>query len=153
MPAKRAGRMELEERRYGQMKRISRQAAQLRRQWATIWCIPELSDTGKLQFNPRLTRTVARWVLATRCLEVGRRFFESNRKQTSILCHEYAHAAAVLRFGPGVRSHGPEWRQLVRAAGFEPAARSRGMPQGVRPAGQRLGRPLRFEHRLSVVIQ
>jgi hypothetical protein len=150
MAAKRAGCIKLEERRSGQLERIYRQAVPLRRKWASMWRIPELRDAGKLQFNPRLTRTVARWVLGTRCLEVGPRFFESDRNQTAILCHEYAHAAAVLRFGPAVPSHGPEWRQFVRAAGFEPVTRYRGTQPAVRAPSHRRVRPLMFEHRCPI---
>lgn len=150
MPAKRAGRMKLEERRSGELERISGQAVPLRRQWANIWRIPELRYAGKLQFNPRLMRTVARWVLGTRCLEVGPRFFESGRNQTAILCHEYAHAAAMLRFGPAVRPHGAEWRQFVQAAGFEPVTRHRGTPPAVRaPSHRRVGL-LVYEHRCLI---
>jgi predicted SprT family Zn-dependent metalloprotease len=150
MPAQPAGRTKSAERHGRQLEGISRQAVLLRRQWARIWRIPELRDAVKVQFNPRLTRTVARWVLATRCVEVGARFFASGRYQTAILCHEYAHAAAVLRFGPALRPHGPEWQQFVRAAGFEPVTRHRGMPPAVRPPSQRRVRPFIFEHRCPI---
>ena len=151
MPAKPAGRVKLADRQSGQLQRISRQAVHLRRQWARKWPIPELRDAGRLQFNPRLTRTIARWVLATRRLEVGSRFFESDRNQTAILCHEYAHAAAVLRFGPAVRPHGIEWQQFIQAAGFEPVARHRGVPPAaIRSPGRRRVRSVMFEHRCLV---
>ena len=150
MPAKTAGRVKLADRHSGQLQRISHQAVHLRRQWARKWRIPELRDAGRLQFNPRLTRTVARWVLPTRHLEVGFRFFESDRNQTAILCHDYAHAAAVLRFGPAVRPHGIEWRQFVQAAGFEPVARHRDMPPAIRSPSRRQVRPAMFEHRCLV---
>jgi predicted SprT family Zn-dependent metalloprotease len=150
MPAKRADRMKLEERQSGQLETIYRQAIPLRRQWASIWRIPELQNVGNLQFNPRLTRTVARWVLATRCLEVGPRFFDADRNQTAILCHEYAHAAAMLRFGLAVRPHGAEWRQFVQAAGFEPVTRHRGTLPAVRAPSHRRVRSLLFEHRCLI---
>ena len=146
MPAEAAGRMNWAQRRSSQLERIARQAGHLRRRWARIWRVPELRDASKVQFNPRLTRTVARWVLAPRCLEVGCRFFHLDRNQTAILCHEYAHAAAVLRFGPGVRPHGPEWRHFVTAAGFEPVTRHRRMQPTVRSPSQKRLAPLRFEH-------
>jgi ribosomal protein L37AE/L43A len=34
-----------------------------------------------------------------------------------------AHAMVYERHGSGVRPHGPEWRALMRAAGFEPRVR------------------------------
>lgn len=151
MPAKPACRVKFVDRHPGELKRISRQAVRLRRQWARKWRIPELRDAGGLQFNPRLTRTVARWVLATRHLEVGSRFFESDRNHAAILCHEYAHAAVVLRFGPAVRPHGIEWQQFVRAAGFEPVARHRVVPPAaIRSPSRGRVRPVTFEHRCLV---
>lgn len=138
------------DRQSGELQRISRQAVRLRRKWARVWRAPELRNAGSLQFNPRLTRTVARWVLATGCLEVGPRFFESVRNQTAILCHEYAHAATVLRFGPAVRPHGPEWRRFVLIAGFEPVARHRGMSPTARSPSRRLVEAATFEHRCLV---
>jgi predicted SprT family Zn-dependent metalloprotease len=150
VPAQADGRMKWAERQSGQLEIISRRAVVLRRRWARIWRLPELRDAGKLQFNPRLRRTVARWVLATGCLEVGPRFFESRRNQTAILCHEYAHAAALLRFGPAVRPHGPEWRQFVRAAGFDPVTRHRDLTPPVRSPGHRRVRQLLFEHRCLI---
>jgi len=40
-----------------------------------------------------------------------------------VLCHEAAHVAAYLLYGPDVRPHGPEWRELVVRAGHDPALR------------------------------
>jgi predicted SprT family Zn-dependent metalloprotease len=150
MPAQPAARTKSAELQFRQLNSISRHAVLLRHRLAGIWGIPELRNATSFQFNPRLTRTVARWVLAGRCLEVGPRFFDSDRNQTAILCHEYAHAAAVLRFGPAVRPHGPEWRQFVRAAGFEPMARHRGSIAAVRSPSLRRARPAVFEHRCLI---
>jgi hypothetical protein len=150
MPDQPAGRMKLTERQSGKLESICRRAGVLRRRWARTWRLPELRDAGEIRFNPRLTRTVARWVLATQCLEVGPRFFDSDEDWTAILCHEYAHAAAVLRFGPEMRPHGSEWRYFVRAAGFDPLARPRRLTPAVRsPRDQRV-RLLMFEHRCPI---
>jgi predicted SprT family Zn-dependent metalloprotease len=40
-----------------------------------------------------------------------------------VLCHEAAHLAVFQLFGESCRPHGPEWAQLMRAAGFEPRRR------------------------------
>jgi predicted SprT family Zn-dependent metalloprotease len=40
-----------------------------------------------------------------------------------VLCHELAHLAARERHGDRIRPHGPEWKALMRAAGYEPKTR------------------------------
>jgi predicted SprT family Zn-dependent metalloprotease len=37
-----------------------------------------------------------------------------------VLCHEAAHIVAFLIHGNRAESHGPEWENLVRLAGYEP---------------------------------
>lgn len=37
-----------------------------------------------------------------------------------VLCHEAAHVAAFLLHGLRAKPHGPEWRELVAAAGYPP---------------------------------
>jgi SprT-like family len=91
--------------------------------WIAIWRVPELRSQVMFRRNPRLRVTVARWVQASQCVELGIRFFQLRRHQEEILCHELAHAAAVAKHGPSVSAHGLEWRALVRAAGFEPKVR------------------------------
>jgi predicted SprT family Zn-dependent metalloprotease len=63
-----------------------------------------------------------------------------------VLCHEAAHAATYLRFGPAVRPHGPEWRQLVLQTGRTPALRLDGSSCAL--VWQPIRRPdrLRFHH-------
>lgn len=36
------------------------------------------------------------------------------------LCHEAAHLAVYLRYGPAVDEHGPEWEDFMKRAGYEP---------------------------------
>jgi len=37
-----------------------------------------------------------------------------------VICHEAAHIAAYHLYGPKIKSHGPEWKELVTKAGFLP---------------------------------
>jgi predicted SprT family Zn-dependent metalloprotease len=119
------------------------------RRWATLWGESELQDCFTLCYNPRLRATIARWVIASNRLEIGARFFELRRDHREILCHELAHAAAVRRHGRAVRPHGPEWRELVRKAEYEPNVHrvsdrtSHAAPRGIRA-------PLAYEHRCPV---
>jgi hypothetical protein len=101
--------------------------------WAALWKLPQLQNRVTLHLNPRLRTTIARWVIDSSGLEVSTRFF-ALRDQRQILCHELAHAAAVMKYGRAVRSHGPEWCRLIRMAGFEPhARRAPDRPRGQSP--------------------
>lgn len=93
------------------------------RQRAATWGVPRLPALVTFRFNGRLRTTIARWVIKSQCLEVGGRFMELEGGHLEILLHELAHAAAVIKYGVGVRPHGPEWRTLVHEAGFQPNAR------------------------------
>jgi len=118
--------------------------------WMKKWRVPKLRRHVAFRQNPRLRVTVARWVVASQCVELGPRFFKLRRHQQEILCHELAHAAAVAKYGPRVSAHGPEWRALVRAAGFEPKARWLSTRENTARVKEP-DRPARlFEHRCPV---
>jgi len=118
-------------------------------QWATAWGVPELPNRITLRFNPRLRSTVARWVITSHSLEVGSRFYARRSDSREVLCHEFAHAAAVSKHGRAAQPHGPEWQRLVREAGYEPKAyrRKDRLPRFIR--GQAVGL-LSYEHRCLV---
>lgn len=118
--------------------------------WAKIWCVPQLLDGVTFRRNARLRSTVARWMLDAHCVELGPRFFALRRRQEEILCHELAHAAAVAKHGRCIEAHGPAWRALVQAAGFEPLVRFRSSLR--RGAQRRRAAHLTqlFEHRCLV---
>jgi predicted SprT family Zn-dependent metalloprotease len=99
---------------------LSGELARTIQRWAELWRVAGLQECITVHFNARLRTTIARWVIASSRLEVSSRFFDARRDQRQILCHELAHAAAVMKFGHAVRPHGPEWRDFVRVAGFQP---------------------------------
>ena len=116
--------------------------------WAALWKLPQLQNRVTLHLNPRLRTTIARWVIDSSGVEVSTRFF-ALRDQRQILCHELAHAAAVMKYGRAVRSHGPEWCRLIRMAGFEPhARRAPDRPRGT--VARRALTPSSYEHRCTV---
>jgi predicted SprT family Zn-dependent metalloprotease len=89
---------------------------------ARLWNQPALAGIRQ-QVNPRLSRSVGRYLpsqniihLSTATLAAPARF------RREFLCHEAAHAVVWARCGRRARPHGPEWRELVRQAGFEPRA-------------------------------
>jgi predicted SprT family Zn-dependent metalloprotease len=116
--------------------------------WAALWKLPQLQNRVTLCLNARLRTTIARLVIDSSGLEVSTRFF-ALRDQRQILCHELAHAAAVMKYGRAVRPHGPEWCRLIRMAGFEPQTRrATDRPRGTVP--RRAPTPTRYEHRCAV---
>lgn len=85
-----------------------------------VWDTPDLRRTVSVRENRRLRTSIARWVIAEHRLEVSPRFFAVDLEHEAILCHELAHAAVIAKYGRRIRPHGPEWRSLVRAVGFDP---------------------------------
>ena len=98
-------------------------AESLERALAT-WEIPELSHLVTLRVSSRFRSslgsfrperaeiTVASWLLGA-----------SASLRDEVICHEAAHAAVHFVHGLGARPHGPEWRDFMTQAGFEPRVR------------------------------
>ena len=119
------------------------------RKWCSIWGVPALADTVSVRANARLRSSIARLVIADRCVELGPLFFSASVNHREVLCHELAHAAARLKYGRRIRPHGPEWRDLVRAVGFEPRARHPGL-RLLPSAEEQPQWTRRYEHRCPV---
>lgn len=117
--------------------------------FVNLWGVPQLLDDITFCSNPRLRRTVARYVLVKHQIELGPLFSGLHQLQAQIICHELAHAAAVAQHGRTAKPHGREWRQLVQAAGFDPQTHLTIMPRG-QPNTPRNPSTARYEHRCSV---
>ena len=128
---------------------ISGHLARTLRSWAKLWRVPGLSDRITFRHNACLRTTIARWLIASHCLEVSTRFFELRLDHREILCHELAHAAASRIHGRSVRPHGHEWRELMREAGYEPRAR-RVSQRGSRASPNTIPSQSLYEHRCAV---
>lgn len=87
------------------------------------WGLSGSALNAGLRFNPRLSRSVARYRRETGVIELGPRFFRLRSRRKEVLCHELAHVAVDYLYGKQVQPHGSEWRKLVESAGFTPAAR------------------------------
>lgn len=89
--------------------------------WGKAWGILDLPARINFEFSDRLKASYGKYdsrrgrIVLSRRLLAGR---QSNLERAA--CHECAHAAAFLLFGPNVRPHGKEWRKLVALAGFAP---------------------------------
>ena len=91
---------------------------------ARTWKVPQEALGVEFVVNPRLRRAVARFLRKPRVIELGPRFFEESPRHEEILCHELAHVAVDFVHGTRAKVHGPEWRRLVDAAGYRPAAQA-----------------------------
>lgn len=115
--------------------------------WGCLWGLPGFEQNLTLRFSPRLTRSLGRCNPAAGTLTL--RLGLPDDQIPYILCHEAAHIAVFLRFGAGLRPHGPEWAALVTLAGFSPAVQVPGPrtppKQNPVPPG-----PFRYAHKCIV---
>lgn len=89
--------------------------------WARTWQTPDLPQFVRVSFSPRLKRSLGRVRPKYGTISLhGKLSGAPRRVLLEILCHEAAHVAAYLLHGPRVTPHGPEWRALVRAVGYQP---------------------------------
>ena len=127
---------------------VSGPFARVIERWSRVWLLPDLPKSVSVQMNRRLRTSIARWVVSKERLELSSDFLKPNLDHEAILCHELAHAAAIRKFGRRIRPHGPEWRSLVKSAGFE--------PRSPRSVGRRIRRVeitkpgVRYLHRCQV---
>lgn len=95
--------------------------------WATLWDTPGLEDDLTVAFSARLTRSLGRCRPATGRITLRAELRGGPPERLAeVLCHEAAHVAVFQKHGREARPHGPEWRALVAAAGFEPRTGARG---------------------------
>jgi predicted SprT family Zn-dependent metalloprotease len=89
--------------------------------WAKLWRTPGLVDRVTVEFSPRLTHSLGRVRPATGVIRLNARLKNTPREfLLEVLCHEAAHVATYMTHGSRAQPHGPEWRDLVRRAGYEP---------------------------------
>ncbi len=123
--------------------------------WGALWGVPDLATRVTVEPSTRLRRSLGRCRPATGRITIRASLLDGDPGLLEeVLCHEAAHVAARVLAGPEARPHGAEWRELVRAAGFEPRIR-RGEDVGdvgdVAPAGSgRTSGRFRYEHRCPV---
>ena len=88
------------------------------------WAIEEVADYIQIGFSNRITRSLGRTQPAAKIIRLNPLLqTRLSHLLEEVLCHELAHIAAYHLHGDSIRPHGPEWRALVQAAGFEPRVR------------------------------
>ncbi|MBX6363591.1 MAG: SprT-like domain-containing protein [Gemmatimonadetes bacterium] len=106
--------------------------------WAAAWGDAGLTDAVAISFSPRLRRSLGRCRPATGRITLRADLRDGPAARLAeVLCHEAAHVAVHRRHGRAARPHGPEWRALVEAAGYEPRR------LGVDAPNDRAGAPTR----------
>jgi predicted SprT family Zn-dependent metalloprotease len=126
----------------------------LLRGWGDLWGVPDLADSVAVRPSTRLRRSLGRCRAESGRISIHAGLLEGDRRLfEEVLCHEAAHVAAHRLAGRSEAPHGELWRDLVRAAGFEPRVRAKlTLPGQEPPANERPARPTRFsyEHRCPI---
>ena len=109
---------------------------QLIRRWARIWHASALAGNITCEWSSRLRRSLGRAYPERDLVRLSELLKEPSYEQLfdEVLCHEVAHVAVFHLHGKAATSHGAEWRQLLRLAGYEPRrsfpTESRATPNG-----------------------
>jgi len=107
------------------------------------WGLEHLAQKIVVEYSPRLRRSLGRTRVDDRRVRLNVELVDADPAlRAEVLCHELAHIAVHEIHGCDTKPHGPEWRELVTRAGYDPATRI-AVPSGNR---RELRRPKRFEH-------
>ena len=92
--------------------------------WAEVWKCPGLEKRTEISFSSRFRGGLGRAYLKRRRVTLSTRLLNEEREfLEEALCHELAHIAVAELNNQRRRPHGPEWKELMRAVGFEPRTR------------------------------
>jgi len=125
----------------------------LARLWAELWGVPGLPDSMRVEYSTRFRSSLGLCRPALGRIRLAAHLKDGDPDLLEeVLCHELAHVAVHRLHGREAKPHGPEWKRLVREAGFEPRLRimteeGRGPTQS--PHRRNQPRP-RWEHRCPV---
>ncbi len=93
-------------------------------EWARTWSLPTLAERARLETSSRLRTSLGRCYPSTGRIRIHPALLEEPEELLrEVVCHEAAHVAVYLRHGKHTRPHGPEWVELMTAAGFAPRVR------------------------------
>jgi predicted SprT family Zn-dependent metalloprotease len=92
--------------------------------WSAAWGVPDLTDLVRVELSTRMRSSLGGFWPTEKLIRITDVLFEAPpHLLEEVLCHEAAHAAAHLLHGERVRSHGREWKELMRKAGLAPRVR------------------------------
>lgn len=116
------------------------------------WGEADAAANVRVEFSSRMTSSLGRCYPDRHLIRLHEDLRERDARQVlhEVICHEAAHIVAFERHGRDIRPHGPEWAELVRAAGVP--ARTK-IPCDVELGSAENGRTgarLTYEHRCPV---
>lgn len=92
--------------------------------------IKDLDGSYVVEYSSRLRNSLGRCRPESNRISLHPRLrSELAHLHAEVVCHELAHLAVYRQHGRAVRPHGPEWKALVREAGFEPRRMVMAMPE------------------------
>jgi predicted SprT family Zn-dependent metalloprotease len=107
--------------------------------WSARWGVPDLRNEVKVELSHRMRWSLGGFYARERIIRISDTLLEAPpHLLDEVLCHEAAHAAVEILHGGRARSHGREWRDLMREVGLEPRVHVPGAELG--RASQRAAR-------------
>jgi predicted SprT family Zn-dependent metalloprotease len=89
--------------------------------WSEQWGVPDLRREVRLELSHRMRSSLGGFYARARVIRIADTLLEASPSLLhEVLCHEAAHAAVEILHGPRARSHGREWRELMRRVGLAP---------------------------------
>ncbi len=100
---------------------LSSEAVASVHRWLHTWNTPNLAARTTIEWSPRLTRSLGRCYPERHLIRLASFLNKApNGLLEEVPCHELAHVVARELHGTRIRPHGPEWKSLMRDAGYEP---------------------------------
>ncbi len=117
--------------------------------YSSQWGTPGLEDRVTVEHSTRMTRSLGRCYPERGIIRLARGLLKEPTLLEEALCHELAHIAVHELNGKKAKPHGPEWKSLMRKAGFEPRTKLRwdGAPP---PAKRKRRKRYLYIHRCPV---
>ena len=77
--------------------------------WLHLWDVPHLKAQSRIEWSPRLTRSLGRCYPDRRLIRISSHLEPApDGLLQKVLCHEMAHLATRELHGRNVRPHGPD---------------------------------------------
>ncbi len=103
---------------------LPRHHTQVLKRWAKCWGTPDIVRQVRISYSQRLRRSLGRVRPKSGIITLHAWLATAPHSiLLEVLCHELAHVAAYNIHGSRAKPHGPEWRDLVRVAGYSPKTR------------------------------
>ena len=103
--------------------------------WSSAWDLPELPYRVRIVYSHRLQSSLGRCAPSEGLIRLNPGLLDGEPAALrEVVCHEVAHVAIWLLHGRHARAHGPEWKELMRLAGYDARARwaEASVPEAVR---------------------